>query len=108
MPKRLTKFRIDSPEVALAIRGGLDFDTHGSLYGVSDRNRGPGELSGDDLTQYLADTRLGQQRIMYVVMSYSTPIAWCRADKTWHVVDQKFSDTTDRHQRVVRDALGLG
>jgi hypothetical protein len=40
----------------------------------------------------------------YVVMSYGTPIAW-EWDGGWHVVEQKFSVTTSKHQSIVRRAL---
>lgn len=56
----------------------------------------PGDLAGDDLAAFMSDRRNGL--IDYVVMSFSTPIAWRRKDKTWHVVEQKFSTTTSKHQ----------
>lgn len=45
--------------------------------------------------------------IVYTVMSYDTPIAWKYQDGKWFVVDQKFSQTTSRHQGTVRRALAL-
>ena len=41
---------------------------------------------------------------VYVVYSYRTPVAWCQ-NGSWHVVTQKFSRTTSRHQSAVRSAL---
>ena len=42
---------------------------------------------------------------IYVVYSYDTPIAWYSIPGGWHVVTQKFSRTTSRHQSIVRRAL---
>jgi len=44
---------------------------------------------------------LDPQRGTYVVFSYATPIAYCH-DHVWHIVAQKFSRTTSRHQSLVR------
>jgi hypothetical protein len=42
---------------------------------------------------------------LYVVYSYSTPIAWRTLhDPEWQLVAQKFSSTTSRHLSVVKKA----
>ena len=43
--------------------------------------------------------------IDYVVWSYQTPIAWHMLSGQWHVVDEKFSVTTTKHQHLTRCAL---
>ena len=60
-----------------------------------------GMLNDNDRRRLEADN---EHDSVYVVWSYDTPIAWCVND-TWHVVTQKFSRTTSRHQSVVRRAL---
>ena len=49
--------------------------------------------------------KLGAQ--IYVVFSYGTPIAWYSYTHDWHLVSQKFSPTTSKHQSVVRRATGF-
>jgi hypothetical protein len=41
----------------------------------------------------------------YVVYSYGTPIAWFSLLEGWYVVSQKFSQTTSKHQNLVRRAV---
>lgn len=90
-----------SIRTAQAIRDREDFRTSGSLYGEETGRLSAwssGLLSGDDLDQF----RLDMGHVDYVVWSYSTPIAWhwTAADGTegWHVVAQRFSPTTSKHQ----------
>lgn len=87
---------------AEAIRDRLDFRTGGAFYGESTGSLGSwdsGRLSGDDLDQF----RLDRTYVDYVVWSYRTPIAWHwtnerSGESGWHVVAQKFSPTTSKHQ----------
>lgn len=95
---RLTTRSIRTAE---AIRDREDFRTSGSLMGEETGSMGrwsSGRLSGPDLAVF--DEQCPD--IDYVVFSYSTPIAWhwTTPDGTegWHVVDQKFSSTTTKHQ----------
>lgn len=57
-----------------------------------------GRLKGADLDKFRADCT----GILYVVYSYTTPIAWYTEPGgvgTWHVVSQRFSTTTStKHQ----------
>ena len=52
------------------------------------------------LTEISAD-----QKFIYVVYSYDTPIAWHTDAQGWYVVEQKFSVTTSKHQNFVRRAI---
>lgn len=55
----------------------------------------PGKLSGKDLAIFNEDRPF----IRYVVLSYSTPIAWWTGTvRGWYVVGQRFSVTTSKHQ----------
>ena len=60
-----------------------------------------GMLNDDDRRRLYASNKANH---VYVVWSYNTPIAWC-VNGGWHVVTQKFSRTTSRHQSIVRRAL---
>lgn len=51
-----------------------------------------GRMSTDEAAQFRAD------RPTYVIWSYATPIAWRRADGTWHASDARYSVTTSHHQ----------
>lgn len=86
-----------------ALRERLPFRTSGSLsgdtrevsqYGFFEA----GYLRGADLDRFKAD----RDRIVYIVRSYWTPIAWVTEDGKVHNVAQKFSVTTGRHQSAVR------
>ena len=100
--KRLTTRGIATAE---AIRDRESFNTSGALRG---RTVADGGLSPYGYTGYLNDTETTKWRqdcyhIDYVVWSYNTPIAWHWSNETsgeegWHIVDQKFSLTTTKHQ----------
>ncbi|WP_345580374.1 hypothetical protein [Nonomuraea rosea] len=49
--------------------------------------------------------RADEPRIVYVVLSYSTPIAWVRDDGKVIIPESHYSLTTTRHQRLCRDWL---
>lgn len=58
-----------------------------------------GDLNADEretLVQHITDVTDEQE--VYIVYSYSTPIAWWTEAHGWHVVKQKFSVTTSKHQ----------
>jgi hypothetical protein len=73
-----------------SFRGGSAYDNYGTT----------GALNSTEKDAYYADAN----SIDYVVYSYATPIAW-HTPKGWHVVNQKFSVTTSRHQSSVRQAV---
>lgn len=63
-------------------------------------------ISGHGLTRYWHEILIaGMPVIDYVVYSYKTPIAWHTTDGDWIVVETRFSQTTTRHQSVVRRAV---
>jgi hypothetical protein len=44
--------------------------------------------------------------MVFIVYSYDTPIAWyVYPTNTWHIVEQKFSATTSKHQTYTRRAI---
>lgn len=53
-----------------------------------------GRLSGSDLAVFQTDA----PDIRYVVRSYDTPIAWKTVSGRWHIVRQRFSVSTSKHQ----------
>lgn len=64
----------------------------------------PGRLTGPDRVAFLADAL----NIRYVVRSYVTPIAWLTVTDSGerrHVVTQKFSVTTSRHQNALPESI---
>jgi hypothetical protein len=95
--KRLTTRGIRTAE---AIRDRESFTTSGSLYGQAQPDGGMspyafrGWLSDDERAVWERDS----YDVDYVVVSYATPIAWHKTDGTWHIVTQKFSPTTTKHQ----------
>jgi hypothetical protein len=60
--------------------------------------------SSHRLSQAEANLFINTSEIDYTVYSYNTPIAW-HSPKGWHIVEQKFSSTTSRHQSRVRRAV---
>jgi hypothetical protein len=99
--KRLTTRSIKTAE---AIRDRESFTTSGSLYGQAQPDGGMspyafrGWLSDDERAVWERDS----YDVDYVVVSYATPIAWHvhkpGTEGMWHIVDQKFSPTTTKHQ----------
>lgn len=82
---------------ATAISRMKPFTTSGALSAQATTGLGPfdsGYLSGKDEEAFRAQC----DDIRYVVYSYSTPIAWWTGTHGWHVVSQKFSPTTSKHQ----------
>jgi hypothetical protein len=66
---------------------------------------GSGIIYGRAQELYTADATAGE--LVYVVYSYSTPIAWYTKRGEWVVPAEKYSHTTSRHQSVVRQGVGL-
>lgn len=46
------------------------------------------------------------RKVSYTVYSYGTPIAY-HHEGQWHYPDVSYSNTTSRHQSIVRGALGI-
>lgn len=90
----------------------LPFATAGALQGYPadvDRHKEPlplgHRLSVNEEDVWDADA----DSIVYVVLSYRTPIAWMKCEPfgepEWHFVEQKFSVTTSKHQSLIRGLL---
>ena len=69
-----------------------------------------GLLSESEFNQLEMDWRdsLDACKPMYVVYSYSTPVAWAIEGKPAHCVEQKFSVTTSKGQTYVRAWINAG
>lgn len=88
-----------------ALSNRLPFTTSGAFTGATRDVRRhvlcgffePGYLADEDLARFRAD----KDRIVYVVRSYDTPIAWVLDDGTVYRVGQRFSVTTSRHQSTL-------
>ena len=85
---------------ATAIRDRKSFRTSGAFFGQTYPDGGLGLgvaynswLNDDEKQQWYTDC----YHVDYAVFSYATPIAW-HTPNGWHVVDQKFSQTTGKHQ----------
>jgi hypothetical protein len=63
-------------------------------------------LPSNRLSQAEGNLFIQTEGIDYTVYSYDTPIAW-HTPQGWHFVGQKFSQTTSKHQNLVRRAAGL-
>ena len=118
----MTKTRLQSKprshaaktDLIVHIRERVPFTTSGSLSAQTVGSSGfrvsqcgvwrAGRLKGADLNTFHEHNNAFQ--IDYVVLSYSTPIAWHSPKFGWHVVEQKFSTTTSAQQSIVRQAVG--
>lgn len=87
---RLTTRGIRTAE---AIRDREPFKTSGSLEAGDLAYYGTGRLDSHEIDAYYRD----RATMDYIVYSYATPIAW-HSENGWHVVTQKFSSTTSKHQ----------
>lgn len=99
----VTRLR-DVPAEISAMR---DFDgasMRGRAYGPRSASYvDPGWLHGSDHEQFLKD----RPKIIYIVFSYATPIAWVTRGRDPHIVEQQFSMTTSsKHMPQVLTAWG--
>lgn len=81
-------------ELRRALRERLPFKTGGALYGTDTAIYTTGQLNHTELSRFERD----RDRMVFVVYSYATPIAWVLDDGTVYKVQQRFSVTTSRHQ----------
>jgi len=81
-----------------ALQDHKPFRTGGALKGIACNDGNTGMLRGPDLDRFYADAN----KIIFVVKSYVTPIAWVTEDGTVYHVAMSFTRTTSRHQSVVR------
>ncbi|MFG1705424.1 hypothetical protein ACFLIM_19720 [Nonomuraea sp. M3C6] len=84
------------PGLHMAQRAG--FTTSGGLSAVCSPPAETGRLPVEWVQRYRADV----PRIVYVVLSFATPIAWVRDDGEVIIPDCCYSLTTSRHQRLCR------
>jgi hypothetical protein len=80
----------------------LPFDTYGALraeaFAPGTASGTPGRLNDVERESFMR----ALSTIVYIVYSYTTPIAWvCDGSAQAHIVDQKFSATTSKHQGVL-------
>jgi hypothetical protein len=64
-------------------------------------------VAGSTATGHMSDDEIREYRKSnptYTVRSYGTPIAW-HGDAGWHQSTSKYSQTTSRHQNIVKRAL---
>lgn len=95
-------------ELAQAVARGEKFTAGGRAYGQANvRGEGsPDYVERGKLNDAGRDALASSEKasMEYVIYSYSTPIAW-KAGGVWHMVSQKFSPSTTRHQGMVRGIL---
>ncbi len=94
MPQESSRCRF--PGLYIAQR--TEFGTRGALSAVCRAPADTGRLPAEWVERYRADA----PRIVYVVLSYATPIAWVRDDDQVIIPDCAYSLTTARHQRLCR------
>ena len=64
-----------------------------------------GRLDSEEIVEFYEATH-NSGGMVFIVYSYGTPIAWyVYPTNTWHIVEQKFSVTTSKHQNYVRRAI---
>jgi hypothetical protein len=64
-----------------------------------------GRLNSEDIVTFYEATH-NSGGMVYIVYSYGTPIAWyVYSTNQWHIVDQKFSATTSKHQNYTRRGI---
>ena len=93
------KIASNHPNVLSLIARAEPFTTYGSLRGTK-YAPGAGRLAGADYDKWCKNV----EQIVYSVVSCNTPIYWVCADGSQHIVEQRFSPTTTRHQSRVRAA----
>jgi hypothetical protein len=89
-----------------ALQEGIDNGTPfkaASVSGTADPSSYTGRLPEPYASQYLNAYHAG--RIVYVVLSYATPIAWKLDDGQWVQPDARYSATTSGHQSRVAVAI---
>lgn len=77
-------------------RSRTPFDCNGTLRGFDRDYASLGMLDDRWAAEYTKAATAGE--IAFVVLSYSTPIAWVLRDGTEIKISQKFSVTTSKHQ----------
>lgn len=97
MPRISSRSRF--PGLRLAQR--VAFTTRGALSAVYSPPAETGRLPAEWVKRYRAD----ESRLVYVVLSYATPIAWVLDDGQVIIPDCCYTLTTSRHQQLCRTWL---
>lgn len=103
-------------EFAPTLSDGIDFKTSGALSGYRAADLGDDDWTAANLPlgQLPEEYRASYAAAIYVVESYSTPIAWRLPNRmtgeddstqVWVMPNVKYSVTTSRHQNKIRVAL---
>lgn len=104
-----------SDEIVKAVENNEGFGAGGTRYGPKNftgeffregeaSHESYGRLEGAEYTLFLEQ----RPRITYIIRSYFTPIAWRYESENgpvWHVVNQRFSPSTTRHQSAASYAI---
>ena len=96
----VAKVSLNSGTIREALRTRTEFDANGTMRGTTSRYS-TGALPAEHKEQYLADWN----DITFTVLSYATPIGWVLADGTVRIPEVRYSQTTTRHQGLVRSYL---
>jgi hypothetical protein len=95
-----TKQRANHRTAGQFIAAREDFDANGTLTGSSD-TRSVGRLPSAFMDEF---ARAIVHPDIYIIRSYSTPIAWY-ANGCWTMPATKYSVSTSKHQTIVRRAV---
>jgi hypothetical protein len=101
--KRLTVKRTSWMEYRDTLAAFEPFKTGGSLFGVAEYWYTAGRLPDP----YYSDYVNRREHIDYVVVSYSTPIAWHDDERGWVVPDVRYSVTTSVQQGKIHTAISM-
>lgn len=96
--------RITQREAGEFIKNRLPFVTHGALCAVDYSGTG-GRLPAGWASKLNQSQYAAPNGSVYAVMSYNTPIAWYCPVMGWVVPDVQHSQTTSRHQSIMRRAV---
>jgi len=100
--------RLSYAEIPVAMNRRVDFDGNSMSGRWLTHMPYTGQLGYEDSRRLRSDFLLAEMKgkPVYVITSYSTPIAWM-INESWYVVTHKFSQTTSRHQGHCRAVAGL-
>lgn len=93
-------------EAVSLMRRTVDFERSGISGRMSQQDSQPrkGDLPHDVYKKLIADIR--EHGNVYIVFSYTTPIAWVNPGGLVILPEIRYSTTTSRHQKMVREAYG--
>lgn len=94
----MKKLKTCGRATAEAIANREEFNTRGALRAREIDSKKPWYFTSCGKLNNEEEIALRAKPLKYVVWSYGTPIAWEYTDGTVHIVRQKFSLTTTKHQ----------